>query len=861
MINSFFRSISLITVISVGVTFLVGCAYYNSYYNAQKSYNNALNIIEKSNSTSVPGNAVTAFNIAIAKASRVLELYPNSRWADDAVLIIGKSYYFMGQTEDAKLKFQELILNFPYSKLVPEARSLHVKTLLDDGQLELAEYELNEIIAAEDVKTELKSDAFLSLANLRFKRGDYESAIELSRQLVSESKNNELKSNAQNMIAECYFMLENYEQAVEEYSRVNDYDPPFSILYNSRFKLGKSLELSGNYDRAIEEYSFILNDEEYKDWYTDIMLEIAGLWESKGELEQSIYVLEQLNVLNPDSISQDQFDYIAQMAPLPLQELSEIPDSLLTATDSLLSTTGPIKDPPKVPEALFSIGEIYVYHYSDLILAKQYYTSALNAQPDQNIKPQIDSQIKHINEIDALYQKISEPLPDFPHERPKTENYIIIPKPDSISAIIDSVLNSTEPMIDTLTVNDSLSISGTGEDTIEDSLIEMIDSSATVAFIMPDDSLIVPAAVFTEYDTALFEETLNTYTRNYIIYRNRISQLKNEKAANLFRIAEIYNTEFSMIDSTDKYLNILLNKYPDSDDAAKALFSLYNIANNNETAKGDSIKTILFNNYRHTQYARYFMSEDELSELDDAPYLSQEDSIQALYDEAEKLYNRGYYSASIGIYKELAEKYFYTDYAPKSLYAAAWIYENDLEEPLKAFELYEKLETDYRNSNMAIAIKVKLKEARNIKIEEAKAQELERLREISRKARQEKNRRDSLIIVSTINTLANPNTDIFFSLEPDSVAVQPGRILTGLEVSIPQTIFQSQETKILDLKILINTRGKATVIDIFRNDINNDELIDSTFAAVRRSSYYPALGTNELPVQAWHFRRIIFPRY
>ena len=855
--HSFFRSIYLTTIVCVGVALLIGCAYYNSFYNAKKSYNNALDIIEKSNSTSVPGNAVTAFNIAIAKASKVLELYPNSRWADDAVLIIGKSYYYMGQTGDAKLKFQELILNFPYSNLVPEARSLHVKTLLDEGQLELAEYELNEIIAAEDVETELKSDAFLSLANLRFQRGDYESAIELSRQLVSESKNNVLKSNAQNMIAESYFMLENYEQAASEYSKVNDYEPPFSILYNSRFKLGKSLDLSGNYDMAIEEYSLMLYDEEYKDRYTDVMLEIAGLWESKGELEQSIYVLEQLNVLNPDSIAEGQFDYIAQLAPPSLQEQNEIPDSL--QTDSLQTVDGPIKDPPKVPEALFSIGEIYIYHYSDLALAKQYYASALKAQPDQNIKPQIDSRIKHIDEIDALHQNINEPLPDFPHRKPKTEDYIIIPKPDSTSALVDSVLSNTELKVETLMVNDSLS--GIDGHIIEDSLTVMNDSSITVAFIIPDDSLIVPILVFSEYDTTLFEETMDKYTHDYVIYQNRISQLKNEKAANLFRIAEIYNTEFGMVDSTDKYFTILMNKYPESDDAAKTLFTLYNITSDTKTAKEDSIKTNLLDNYRHTQYARYFMSEDEQSEMDVVSFLSQEDSIQALYDEAENLYNRGYYYASIGVHKELAEKYFYTDYAPKSLYAAAWIYENDLEEPLKAFELYEKLETDYSSSELATAVNVKLKEARNITAEEAKAQELERLRAIARKAQQDINHRDSLIIVSTINTLSNPNIDVFFSLAPDSVAAQPGKILTGLDVSIPQRIFQSRETKILDLKILINTQGKATVINIFRDDINNEELIDSTLAAIRRTTYYPALGTNDLPVQAWHFRRIVFPRY
>ncbi len=864
-----FRNTAKFTItIFASVQLFSGCAYYNSYYNANKSYKKAIKIIENSNSTTVPGTAVSEFNIAIAKASRVLELYPNSRWADDAVLIIGKSFYYTGQNEEAKLKFHELILNFPYSGLVPETRLLYVKTLLADGQLELAEFELNQIVTAEKVKSSIKSEASLSLAELRYQWNDYEGAIDLNRQLISDSRDGLLKSNAQIMIAESFYMLENYEQAIEEYARVSEFDPPLSVLYESRYKLGKSLGLSKDYDRAINELSQLLFDDVYKENHVDLMLEIANIWELKGESEQSIYVLKELNVFNPDSITQDQYNYISLKAPSELREINVETDTSETAVEE-----SHLKSPPKIPEALFAIGELYITVYSDLASAKLFYADALKAKPSQELKPLIDRRMKHINEISSLHQKLHQ-LPPTPQKKPVPADFALEPDLDSTLAPIDSLGELADS---TTSYGDSILHAVLPDDMTQDSLLFEVDSTvstldslqadsteSSVFAVMIDpftsDSAYVPAFTLTDYDTTLYNEAMYKYNRDYTIYFNKLSQYNNNNAADLFRIAEIFLSEFDISDSTYKYLNSVIEQYPNSESAAKSYFTFIENYQKFGMADQDSLKEILLANYPFTDYARFYMSEDDRQYFSKLYIPTREDSIHTLFDEAEKLQAEGLYDASIAVYIDLSKRYYFSDYAPKSLFAVAWIYENELEDPMKAYEYYERLDSEYRSSDFSQTVSEKLQEARKIVENQERNDKLARLRAEQEKSLREKNFRDSVIIVNTLNSLENSHRDIFFTLEHDSVVAQPGRILTESEVIFPKSVVIPNNGRIIDVKILINVRGQAVLVELFKNGLSTDIVTERTLETVKAGEYFPATRHNDLPVQAWHFRRLVLSK-
>lgn len=83
------------TVIVAVILFTSSCAYYNTFYNARKSYREAVDI-----ATENPDNPSSREEVlleeAIAGAGKVLSFYPDSKWIDDAQLLIGDALLMLG---------------------------------------------------------------------------------------------------------------------------------------------------------------------------------------------------------------------------------------------------------------------------------------------------------------------------------------------------------------------------------------------------------------------------------------------------------------------------------------------------------------------------------------------------------------------------------------------------------------------------------------------------------------------------------------------------------------------------------------------------------------------------------------------
>ena len=72
---------------------LAGCAYFNSYYNAQRSFAEAERAARRGESA----NATRAYLAAIDKAAVSYRKHPDSRWADDALLLVGRARFAVGE--------------------------------------------------------------------------------------------------------------------------------------------------------------------------------------------------------------------------------------------------------------------------------------------------------------------------------------------------------------------------------------------------------------------------------------------------------------------------------------------------------------------------------------------------------------------------------------------------------------------------------------------------------------------------------------------------------------------------------------------------------------------------------------------
>ena len=96
-------------------------AYYNTYYNAERALEAGEERLEQSSVTVDRSRLVSVFPAttgtgqgdgfqeAIDKSAELLRNRPDSKWADDALLVIGKAYFYQRNLAGAEQKFKETI--------------------------------------------------------------------------------------------------------------------------------------------------------------------------------------------------------------------------------------------------------------------------------------------------------------------------------------------------------------------------------------------------------------------------------------------------------------------------------------------------------------------------------------------------------------------------------------------------------------------------------------------------------------------------------------------------------------------------------------------------------------------------------
>ena len=136
------RSFLYISIYFIALNF-TGCAYFNTFYYTKKYFNEGLKAIEREKNLAQSGTRASiqtvkspsfissqrrttagsaSFDKCIEKGAKLLESYPKSKWIDDCLYILGRSFYYKQDYTEASKKFEELCTVFPESKFIPEAR-------------------------------------------------------------------------------------------------------------------------------------------------------------------------------------------------------------------------------------------------------------------------------------------------------------------------------------------------------------------------------------------------------------------------------------------------------------------------------------------------------------------------------------------------------------------------------------------------------------------------------------------------------------------------------------------------------------------------------------------------------------------
>ncbi|MDP2360166.1 MAG: tetratricopeptide repeat protein [bacterium] len=208
---------------------MMGCgAYFNTYYNANKAYRKG----EQTYALSGAKSARASYDDCLRISSKLLQFYPESRWVDDTILLIGQCYVRLDQHHRALRKFDELEAGFPDSPLLPRGRIWRARALLalereDDCQLELARLDLATMDRADRV------EALRVASALHRKRGSRQRLLESQEALLKTARRQADRAEINAEMAATYEEEGNWEAALGHYNAVRRHRPNFSLLFRS----------------------------------------------------------------------------------------------------------------------------------------------------------------------------------------------------------------------------------------------------------------------------------------------------------------------------------------------------------------------------------------------------------------------------------------------------------------------------------------------------------------------------------------------------------------------------------------------------------------------------------------------------
>lgn len=231
--------------------------YFNTFFNAKENYYDAYNdyidrtlanygqsIDSVTITASLSQESIDKFNKAIEKASKVIQFHKSSAFMDQAVLMAGKCYYFLGDNIKAERKFSEFISKLSNSKYYDEAVLYYAKTQLRLNNVNDALDKIEDL-TKNSKDNSIKAQAYQSIAEYYLSLKDYESAIINFNKSIDLSSDEEFKAQMQFLIASVVAQSDP-KKAPAEFNKVLNFRPKYEIEYLAKYNSLKYSILSND---------------------------------------------------------------------------------------------------------------------------------------------------------------------------------------------------------------------------------------------------------------------------------------------------------------------------------------------------------------------------------------------------------------------------------------------------------------------------------------------------------------------------------------------------------------------------------------------------------------------------------------
>lgn len=640
----------LITLIFISVLF-IGCgtglktrwgnftAYYNTYYNAKKSYNNGLDKVLNADVLynpeqpirihEVPVNAgAQDFDKAIEKGAEILRKHEDSKWVDNSLFLIGKSYYFKEEYFSADQKFQELALSTNDESLIQESILWRSRVLLEMelyGQgIQFIIQELND--REETWNTEKKAQLKSVLAQYYVEQENWKEAIIQLNEALPQLDSKKYRERGYFLLGQLYEKEGDDRGAFRAYNKVEDFYYDYDLQYLALRQLAETSRILGDNTSALDTFTKMVKDDKNKEFKAELDYEIGRTYQEQDEYEKAegIYKGILKNRLSQPSVETKALVYngLAEIYRFGYNNF-EMAAAYYDTSSRQNAPVQKLPDNYNANELAISFGE-----YSDLKSELRYKDSLLWVS---NLsQPKLDSLIAEIKR-----ERLSE-IEVVKRNREQKENTLVNvsnPTGTATSESGNGFLNVNNTSLQGNARSQFIAVWGNRPLVDNWRVQELIRSSGPSA-----------EAINTGTEQRANENNVTTLETSIDLSEVPFSpeqkiEAKKEIANLKYELGNLFFISLDMPDSAEIYFRDIIQNYPESNELSVAYYSLSEVQSF-LGKEDDAIKNaiILIEKFPNSRYAQRLVDkynldrkeqilDEELSLLKQYQYLRQDTSL------------------------------------------------------------------------------------------------------------------------------------------------------------------------------------------------------------------------------------------
>jgi TolA-binding protein len=713
------------------VALLLSCVYYNTFYNAKQGFKRAeksqqIGVINQARTNtnrppraappqepSISINDKNLYKESIDRANKVITFNPKSKYVDDALWLIGKSRYNMGEYISSDKRLGELVTTYPNSQFVDGAQYY-----IGMSQFWLKDYpKALEAFGriSEKKKSDYKSQAAYMIAYMDYVQGNFQSSLDGFSKFLKDYKDADSAGSAQFFVGVCLDSLKQYQDARLAYWNVLKYSPPFNLEFDAKFAAGLA---------AFKQDSLATG-----------------------------------NKIFSDLAKQPRFFDKSSMLRLRLADGKQLSDSTDAAISEYNKIIEEFPNTPEAAEASYRLGAIYE-DQNDFTKAKDFYNKAAQGTQDPLIRNLALTHSAQISKLENYRARLAHPKSEAPTDslnKAKSDS-LNLTKVDSLGIATSDSLNIPETDSLPITLNDSLAMADSTSPANPPAIFADTTKKAdNFPAIPPRDSLPPPGPDFLARmmqqdsmkppDTTLRQampgspaglpmpglpfgpvaglDTSRMSSHPHFLPdttgrpnpppRDTTKQITGlpdtsagvtDDASIRFLLAELYDQELGRPDSALSEYLLLAEEYPESPYAPQALLAAAFICEKKaDTSAARALYNRIASTYPATIQARY------ASARADSVQIPIENDVFALYNRAESLYFDGNNpDSAVKFFTYIEQNFPNSDFAPKSAYARAWVLDKTLasDGDSSAYRAYQEVLDKYPDSPYIYQTKIKL---------------------------------------------------------------------------------------------------------------------------------------------------------